>query len=67
MIDHLACAQRYRNRAAKCELAAKNTSSTSFSDCYRLASQYYLMLADLEEDFARRHPVAAGQLSAGNG
>jgi len=67
MIDHLAWAQRYRDRAAKCELAAKNTSSTSFSDCYRLVSQYYLTLADLEEDFARRHSVAAGQLSAGNG
>jgi hypothetical protein len=54
MVDHLAWAEGYRNRAAKSELAAQNTSSTKFSECYRLIAQYYLMLANLEEDFVRR-------------
>jgi hypothetical protein len=54
MVDHLACAQGYRNRAARCEVAAQNTTSTKFSECYRLVAQHYLMLANLEEDFVRR-------------
>jgi hypothetical protein len=54
MADHLAAAQRYRARAAKCELSAKNTSSVKFGECYRLLAQQYLVLANLEEDCARR-------------
>jgi hypothetical protein len=54
MVDHLAWAQGYRDRAAKCQLSAKNTSSIEFGECYRLLEKYYLMLANLEEDFERR-------------
>ncbi|MBO0719133.1 MAG: hypothetical protein J2P55_17650, partial [Rhizobiales bacterium] len=36
MADHIAVAQRYRARAAKCELSAKATSSARFGECYRL-------------------------------
>ena len=50
MSDHQAAAQRYRDRAAKCELSAKNTSSIEFGECYRLLAQHYLVLADLEEE-----------------
>jgi len=57
MSDHLASAQRYRDRAAKCELSAKNTSSIEFGECYRLLAQHYLVLANLEEDGARRRPL----------
>jgi hypothetical protein len=64
MVDHLAWAQSYRNRAARCADAAENTSSTKFSECYRLVAQYYLMLANLEEDFVRRD-TALKQQSAG--
>ena len=63
MVDHFAWAQGYRDRAAKCQLSAKNTSSTEFGECYRLLEKYYLMLANLEEDFGRREvacPHAAG-------
>jgi hypothetical protein len=54
MGDHIAAAQRYRVRAAKCELSAKNTSSVGFGECYRLLAKQYLVLANLEEDCARR-------------
>jgi hypothetical protein len=54
MSDHLASAQRCRDRAAKCERSAKNTSSIEFGECYRLLAQHYLVLANLEEDCARR-------------
>ena len=54
MADHIAAAQRYRARAAKCELSAKNTSSAEFGECYRLLAQHYLVLANLEEDCAHR-------------
>lgn len=54
MVDHLAWAQGYRDRAARCQLSAKNTSSAEFGECYRLLEKYYLMLANLEEDFERR-------------
>lgn len=57
MSDHLASAQRYRDRAAKCKLSAKNTSSIEFGECYRLLAQHYLVLANLEEDCARRQPL----------
>jgi hypothetical protein len=59
MADHIAAAQRYRARAAKCELSAKSTSSAKFGECYRLLAQHYLVLANLEEDCAhRRSPFA---------
>jgi hypothetical protein len=58
MSDHLASAQRYRDRAARCELSAKNTSSMEFGECYRLLAQHYLVLASLEEDCAPRRPVS---------
>jgi hypothetical protein len=52
MADHIAAAQRYRARAAKCELSAKNTTSEGFGECYRLLARHYLVLANLEEDCA---------------
>jgi hypothetical protein len=58
MVDHLAWAQGYRDRAAKCQLSAKNTSSVEFGACYRLLEKYYLMLANLEEDFGRKQVAA---------
>jgi hypothetical protein len=59
MADHIAAAQRYRARAAKCELSAKNTTSAEFGECYRLLARHYLTLANLEEDCAhRRSPFA---------
>jgi hypothetical protein len=58
MGDHIAAAQRYRARAAKCELSAKNTSSMRFGECYRLLAQQYLVLANLEEDCVRPSPFA---------
>jgi hypothetical protein len=54
MVDHLAWAEGYRSRAAKCQFVAKEISSTSFERCYRLLAAHYMLLADLEEDFARR-------------
>ena len=54
MGDHIAAAQRYRARAAKCELSAKSTSSAKFGECYRLLARHYLVLANLEEDSANR-------------
>ena len=53
MGDHIAAAQRYRARAAKCELSAKNTSSEKFGECYRLLARQYLVLASMEEDCAQ--------------
>jgi hypothetical protein len=58
MVDHLAWAQGYRDRAAKCQLLAKSTSSVEFGECYRLLEKYYLMLATLEEDFGRKQVAA---------
>ena len=52
--DHLARAKGYRNRATKCRSSAKETSSVSFGNCYRLLADHYVLLADLEEDYARR-------------
>jgi hypothetical protein len=51
MVDHLAWAKGYRNRAARCELAARNTSSAEFGDCYRLLARHYVALAKMEEDY----------------
>ena len=53
MADHIAAAQRYRARAAKCELSAKSTSSEKFGECYRLLARQYLVLASMEEDCAQ--------------
>ena len=65
--DHIAAAQRYRARAAKCELSAKSTTSAEFGECYRLLARHYLVLANLEEDCAhRRSPwprASAGPLA----
>jgi hypothetical protein len=61
MVEHLAWAENYRNRAAKCRSAAENVSSARFANCYRLLADHYIVLADLEEDFARR-AVALQQL-----
>ena len=61
MADHIAAAQRYRARAAKCELSARNSSSTKFGECYRQLAQHYLVLANLEEDCARRPSPFAQQ------
>jgi hypothetical protein len=58
MVDHLAWAQGYRDRAAKCQLSAKSTSSIKFGECYRLLEKYYLMLANLEENFGRKQVAA---------
>jgi 2-keto-3-deoxy-galactonokinase len=62
MADHIAAAQRYRARAAKCELSAKNTTSVEFGECYRLLARHYLVLANLEEDCAQgRSPFARSE------
>jgi hypothetical protein len=58
VVDHLAWAQGYRDRAAQCRLSAKAISSTKFGDCYRLLAQHYVLLANLEEDFVRRQTVS---------
>ena len=62
MVDHLAWAEAYRNRAAKCRSVAAGISSSDFENCYRKLADHYLLLADLEEDFARR--AMAMQLAA---
>jgi hypothetical protein len=54
MVDHLARAEGYRDRAAKCRSTAKKISSISIGGCYRLLADHYVFLADLEEDFVRR-------------
>ena len=51
MVDHLAWAKDYRNRAAT---ASKNTSSTAFAFCYRQLSKLYENYAKLGEDFFER-------------
>jgi hypothetical protein len=54
MVDHLMRAKDLRARATKCELAAKESKSEKFSDCYRLLSKHYEILAILEEEFLAR-------------
>jgi hypothetical protein len=51
MVDHLARANNYLNRAAKCEAASKETSSKDFADCYQQLSDLYRNSAKLEVDF----------------
>ena len=65
MTDHIATSQRYRARAAKCELSAKATSSAKFGECYRLLAKHYLVLANLEEDCAQRTSPFARQQDKG--
>jgi hypothetical protein len=59
MVDHLAWAEGYRNRTAKCQSTAREVSSICFGDCYRLLVDHYILLADLEEDYARRATAVA--------
>jgi len=54
MVDHLAWAENYLKRADKCRAAAETVSSARFGECYRLVADYYLNLANYEEDYARR-------------
>ncbi|HZC56307.1 MAG TPA: hypothetical protein VE396_09730 [Xanthobacteraceae bacterium] len=54
MVDHLAWAKNYRDRAAKCEAASKETSSKDFASCYQQLSDLYRNYAKLEEDFFER-------------
>jgi len=54
MVDHLAWAQGYRGRAARCVVAAQNSSSGEYSACFRQLAEYYGELARLEEDFQAR-------------
>lgn len=60
MLDHLARARELRRHAARCEVAAKSTTSAKFGDCYRLLAKHYMILAELEEDFVARQN-ASGQ------
>ncbi|MGB6567815.1 MAG: hypothetical protein WBF02_10955, partial [Xanthobacteraceae bacterium] len=59
MVDHLAWAESYRDRAAKCRSTARKVSSIGFGDCYRLLADHYVLLGDLEEDYARRASAMA--------
>jgi hypothetical protein len=54
MADHLARARALRRRAAECQLAAQNSGSAKFGECYRLLEKHYYLLAKLEEDFFDR-------------
>ena len=54
MLNHLAYANNYRYRAAKCRQSAEGTSSSEFSDCYRRLAEHYELLAKLEEDYVAR-------------
>jgi len=64
MLNHLAWAKNYRDRAAKCRAIAKETTSASFEECYRMLADHYILLADLEEDYVRRS-VAMQQAGPG--
>ena len=57
--EHLARARQLRDRAARCELSAKNSTSARFGECYRLLAANYVVLAKLEEDFVAREIAAA--------
>jgi hypothetical protein len=54
MLGHLESAKQYRRRAARCGELAQATSSEAFGKCYRIMAEYFISLADLEEDFVRR-------------
>lgn len=66
MPDHLARARELRRRAARCKLAAQNSESAKFGECYRLLEKHYFLLAKLEEDFFDRQDatLAAARLIA---
>jgi len=52
MVDHLGRAEELRQRATKCTVAAKDTTSPVFKTCYDLLAANYLIRARLEEDYA---------------
>jgi hypothetical protein len=52
--EHLARATLFRDRAARCDLSARDSNSARFSECYRLLAANYVVLARLEEDFVAR-------------
>jgi len=52
MVDHLGRAEELRQRATKCTVAAKDTTSPVFKTCYDLLAANYLIQARLEEDYA---------------
>ena len=52
MVDHLGRAEELRQRATKCIVAAKGTTSPVFKTCYDLLAANYLIQARLEEDYA---------------
>jgi hypothetical protein len=54
MVDHLACAERFRLKAFECGLSANGATSSSYAKCYRDLAQLYISMADVEEDFVRR-------------
>jgi hypothetical protein len=52
MVDHLGRAEELRQRATKCIVAAKDTTSSAFKTCYDLLAANYMIQARLEEDYA---------------
>ena len=52
--EYLARARLLRDRAARCDLSAKDSGSARFGECYRLLAVNYVVLAKLEEDFVAR-------------
>ena len=52
MVDHLGRAEELRQRATKCIVAAKDTTSPVFKACYDLLAANYRIPARLEEDYA---------------
>ena len=51
-MDHIGRAEELRQRATKCIVAAKDTTSPVFKICYDLLAANYLIQARLEEDYA---------------
>lgn len=62
MVDHLGRAEELRQRATKCIVAAKGTTSSVFKTCYDLLARNYLIQARLEEDYAAATDRIAGEL-----
>lgn len=60
MVDHLGRAEELRQRATKCIVAAKDTTSPVFKTCYDLLAANYLIQARLEEDYAAGTDRIAG-------
>jgi hypothetical protein len=61
MVDHLACAQRYRFKAGECEQSAKGVTSPLFAKCYIELAKLFLSIATNEENFAHREMAANQQ------